>query len=309
MSRLLPAGLVVLVFFVIHGLSLTGCTKTNTVHDTTTLTLRDTITIRDTTVIKDTVIINDTLGNLSDGLIAYYNFNGGNLNDSSGHGNNIVFNNATPTVDRFGNPNNAYLFDGSTSYMTVKNSPSLNPNNITIYAIVKPFGFNYAPCHTSQIIGKLTQDPENGIYALRFGTLNSGNSCDIGAPPPDSTKEFFNGFFGDDIPQGTTAYLGPNANLYIQKGQWYTVIYTYDGKMAKLFINGALVDSLVTTVTLTPNPYDLYIGATPNPTFPYYLNGAIDEIRIYNKAITNQQVTCLNILKNKYLKIQNKLIY
>ena len=58
--------------------------------------------------------------NLKDGLMAYYNFNGGNLNDSSGLNNNIVFNNAVKTTDRFGKANNAYLFDGSSSYMQVQ---------------------------------------------------------------------------------------------------------------------------------------------------------------------------------------------
>ncbi|HEV8508760.1 MAG TPA: hypothetical protein VGQ53_25370, partial [Chitinophagaceae bacterium] len=69
------------------------------------------------------------------GLVAYYNFNGGSLNDGSGQGNNITFNSATQTSDRFGNPNNAYLFNGTSSYMQVPNSASLNPNNITMMAI------------------------------------------------------------------------------------------------------------------------------------------------------------------------------
>src|SRR5579862_887272 len=84
---------------------LAGCTKTKTVTvtDTTTVTIRDTITVQDTVIVTDTLL----LGNLTDGLIAYFNFNGGNLNDSSGNNNNIVFSSATPTADRFGNLNNA----------------------------------------------------------------------------------------------------------------------------------------------------------------------------------------------------------
>ena len=66
--------------FCICGSGLTSCTKTKTIHDTTTVTIHDTTTV----IIKDTAFINDTImSNITKGLIAYYNFNGGNLNDSS----------------------------------------------------------------------------------------------------------------------------------------------------------------------------------------------------------------------------------
>jgi len=64
-----------------------------------------------------------------------------------------------------------------------------------------------------------------------------------------------------------------------------------------------------TPITFTPNSNDIFIGKHENPLFPYYFNGVIDEIRIYNKAITNQQIGYLNILKTKYLKMSNRLIY
>ena len=54
--------------------------------------------------------------NLQDGLKAYYPFNS-NTNDESGNGNHGINNGATPTYDRFGNENSAYLFNGSSSYI------------------------------------------------------------------------------------------------------------------------------------------------------------------------------------------------
>ena len=53
-----------------------------------------------------------THAGLSDGLVAYYPFNG-NANDESGNGNNGTVNGATLTTDRFGKVNSAYSFDGS----------------------------------------------------------------------------------------------------------------------------------------------------------------------------------------------------
>jgi hypothetical protein len=96
-----------------------SCEKTNTYYDTTYLT------------VHDTTVVVDSIYDLTSGLVAYYNFTGGSLADSSGYNNNISFNNnATQTADRFGNANNAYLFDGTTSYMSVPNSPTLSPNTL-----------------------------------------------------------------------------------------------------------------------------------------------------------------------------------
>src|SRR5450631_2802647 len=85
---------------------------------------------------------------LSNGLVAWYSFNGGSLKDGSGNGNDIVSNNAVATSDRFGHANNAFLFNGTTSFMRVANSPSLNPSGvITMMAIIRINGFNTGSCH------------------------------------------------------------------------------------------------------------------------------------------------------------------
>ncbi|MEO7119472.1 MAG: hypothetical protein ABIY62_00160, partial [Ginsengibacter sp.] len=185
--------------FCFGGAGLSGCTKTNTVYDTTIVIIKDTVTL----TVKDTVTISDTeLSKITKGMIAYYNFNGGNLNDSSGNSNNIVFSNATPTADRFGNPNNAFLFDGNSSYMQVKNSASLNPNNITMYAIVKPMGYYQGTCHGNSILQKGYPDDVTGLYFLRFAPPNNGavSACSL---MPDTTKEQFYGVYGDNIPLGS----------------------------------------------------------------------------------------------------------
>ena len=48
---------------------------------------------------------------INDGLVAYYPFNG-NANDESGNGNHGIVDGAALSMDRFGNLNSAYLFDG-----------------------------------------------------------------------------------------------------------------------------------------------------------------------------------------------------
>jgi hypothetical protein len=72
----------------------------------------------------------------SEGLVAWYPFNG-NANDESGNGNNGTVNGATLTADRFGNANSSYYFSGNEE-IRITNSQIFNEltNTITISAWV-----------------------------------------------------------------------------------------------------------------------------------------------------------------------------
>ncbi|MGK5093982.1 hypothetical protein WDW89_18465 [Deltaproteobacteria bacterium TL4] len=77
---------------------------------------------------KPDLIWRDSSGNLkyslqsssipTNGLVAYYPFNG-NANDESGNWNNGTVNGATLTTDRHGNANKAYSFDGADDYINI----------------------------------------------------------------------------------------------------------------------------------------------------------------------------------------------
>src|SRR5438552_10965983 len=74
---------------------------------------------------------------LTNGLVAYYPFSG-NANDASGNGLNGTINGATLIQDRFGRPNSAYSFNGSSSYISFANTPTTQTNNWTISSWIKP---------------------------------------------------------------------------------------------------------------------------------------------------------------------------
>lgn len=266
--------------FILFNTSISSCNKSTVTHDTVTV------------VKHDTTVVVDSIYDITSGMVAYYNFNGGSLKDSSGYGNNISFNNATVTADRFGRPGNAYLFNGSSSYMQVPNSQSLNPDNITLVAIVKLNGFNADACHGNQILQKGNTDIEDGLYFLRIADWPSPCTA-----PLDTTQERAEAIYGDDNPQGA----GANANsdsVHIKTGTWYTLTYTYDGITAKLYINGLLKNSQPKSVAFTDNNFDLFIGTLGDPTHPFWFNGIIDEIRIYNRALPQGAVARLNKLEN-----------
>jgi Concanavalin A-like lectin/glucanases superfamily len=245
--------------------------------------------IHDTLIVRDTVTIIDSTCHLNDGLIAYYNFNNGSLKDSSGNNNHIIFNNATKTTDRLGRANNAYLFDGSTSYMQVKNSQTLNPANITMMATVKFNGFNQGQYHANQLFMKGFRDQELGIYGLR-AFASTGDCCSV---PGDTSKVIMEGYYGD---YGSTLYAA-DTTYFVRTNKWVTEVVTYDGVQSKIYVDGVLKNTVTGSPFFTINTNDLFIGKTENPAFPYWFKGVIDEIRIYNKALCADDVKQLSSLK------------
>lgn len=220
---------------------------------------------------------------LNKGLKAYYPFNG-NANDASGNNNNPVFNNATLTADRQGNPNSAYHFNGKDNFMRIPNKPSLNfANQITLSVMVRPTGFYYDICHASCILSKGGGNYNTGFYALRFddALFTNGQGCS-GDQLTDSIHHNFRG-------TGTTY---TTYEPYIKKDQWYSVVYTNDGATAKLYVDCDL-KYLVNFPETFINSEDLYIGKSNDPFFPFWLNGDLDEIRIYDRALNTDEIALL----------------
>jgi hypothetical protein len=73
------------------------------------------------------------MADLTDGLVAYYPFND-NANDESGNGNNGTAMGATLTTDRFGNPNSAFVFDGTNDYIALDDHYA-NGNSLAQFSV------------------------------------------------------------------------------------------------------------------------------------------------------------------------------
>jgi hypothetical protein len=219
--------------------------------------------------------------NINSGLMAYYPFNG-NANDSSGNNNNPSFNNATLTTDKFGNANSAYHFNGSNSYIRIPNSSTLNTSNKLSMAMwVRPTGFYAGTCHGNSVLMKGDGDNVSGKYLVRFDdAIYTGTNCNGGAPDPNHQL-----FYGSGIAN--------NYNSFIQQNQWYYVVITDDGVTTKLYINCELKSSAVSANINYTNSFDLFFGRNNTTQFPYWLNGDLDEIRLYNRAISQEEVSVL----------------
>lgn len=226
--------------------------------------------------------------NLASGLVAHYTFNG-NANDESSKNNNPIFNNTILTEDRFGNKNAAAYFNGKNSYIQIKNSSSLCPDEITLVALIKPMGFYNGLCYNNSILEKGAKDYLPGCYSLRYtaGEYTNGD-CHDG----DSAHQNFVGMVAAN--GGKTS-----SDIFVKPGTWYLVVYTYGKQSSKLYIDGEMITSFVTKNKIGKNKDDLFLGRKDNAQYPYWFNGVMDEIRIYNRTLSADEITELYEELNK----------
>lgn len=88
-------------------------------------------------------------------------------------------------------------------------------------------------------------------------------------------------------------------NTPLNEAQWYHVGATYDGATLRLFVNGSEVASSILTGAIAADATLLTIGRNPTGG-TFYFNGKIDEVRIFNVALTNTQFQ-----RMVYQEIQN----
>ena len=217
--------------------------------------------------------------NLNQGLLAYYPFNG-NANDASGNGNNgIPMNGVQLTTDRFGNPNSAYYFDGVSGYISVPNSTNLNPQNAFSIALY----FNPARNGTQNLIGKIAY---TGGVATQFQMAMDFNLYPgvlFGVNPAS------NGCTGVPL---NASYV--NTNSSIVPDQWYCVVGTFDNGIMKIYLDGILIQTInagFTNLNQCSNA-DIQIGKWWSGD-PLLYQGKIDDIRMYGRALTQDEVTAI----------------
>ena len=76
----------------------------------------------------------------------------------------------------------------------------------------------------------------------------------------------------------------------VRLNHWYSIVYTYDGSHSKIYVNGILVSEVTKSTTFNANLNPLFLCRNEDPNYPYYFNGIVDEIRIYNRALKATEV-------------------
>ncbi|MCD6311383.1 MAG: DUF2341 domain-containing protein, partial [Elusimicrobia bacterium] len=209
----------------------------------------------------------------SSGCVLMMHFNEGSgttINDTSGYGNNGALSASTGswTTGKFGN---AYNFNGFDEFVDCGDDTSLNITNaITIGAWVKLNELRWV----NSIIEK-GNEPINKIYWLYRGD--------------DETRHRWTFEFGDGTLRSTEYY---SEEIDLEK--WYYVIATFDTGDVKIYINGKKKkESISSIISLNTSGYNTLIGAYKSDSPTHFLNGAIDEVGIWNRALTAEEIAAM----------------
>ena len=208
----------------------------------------------------------------TNGLVGWWPFNG-NANDESGNGNNGVVNGATLTEDRNGVVNAAYSFDGVSNFIDVGNPVSMQ--NVTESYTQSGWAYYY-----DYSIGN------NGYTFISKRQDNSGNDWATAITRSDGSIIFF----ADDAYYTQAIWAQTNP---LSLNQWHFLTFVKSFESYSIYIDGSLVSSVVDSHVMDGSTNNLIIGA--QLAWPEYMKGSLDDIGIWNRALTDQEIQGLYI--------------
>lgn len=196
-----------------------------------------------------------------DGLVAYYPFNG-NAIDESGYGNNGIVSGASLTNDRFGNANSAYFFDRVNDFIQTPFDLKIEPGNTFTFS-----------CWFK------TENIEiSGIY---LGCGSGDNH--IGFGHYYTTRRLW-----ANVRNGTISDYSANTVLY--PNTWYHAVFVINGLNLSFYLNGQYDGGGTFNITANPSS-NARIGSRDDNWNIF--GGALDDIRIYNRALSQFDIQIL----------------
>ncbi len=154
----------------------------------------------------------------------------------------------------------------SGTYVDVGNNSALNPGSFTISAWAKP-----------------------GDFSGSYGYIYS-NARDCCGSYKGIEFRFVGNTLNVQIWNTTVASLSSNTSIP-NTSDWVLATATYDGSNLRLYINGVLDNTTATGLGVgTPASYNSAIGGMGMAPGTYTINGSLDEVRLYNRALSATEI-------------------
>jgi len=227
---------------------------------------------------------------LTDNIVGEWTFSG-NANDTSRSGNNLSVINANLTSDRFGNANSAYQFLGISSMVTGSYLTTTSHQNL-------PYGNQ----DFSVNMWASVQQPIAGDWRILFCN-NQWDNFQLGLGTDLYNTKRIQFFYGQGIPEISTEQLTWN------DGQWYMITVTGNNGVINFYrdgLNMATVDvssyeygnkgtgdNLNLSFGGRPDPSNINGNPFGQPTLDHPWMGNLDDIRIYNRALSSIEISTL----------------
>lgn len=210
----------------------------------------------------------DANDGLSRGLAAHFPFNG-SAQDVSGNGHDGIVEGANPTFDRNGNPESAYAFDGLNDRITFP-SPTefddiFNEGSYTFNVWFNKEGdsFGYENLFSHTLVAHDQRMSTSNNNELGWRTEYKGQRY-------WSTPDAFN------------------------DNEWTMATFVYDAgaRLIRMYVNGVLLSENVAD-NWEPVAHAYEIGDNSPSEFNRSWNGKIDDIRIYERALSESEINQL----------------
>jgi hypothetical protein len=200
----------------------------------------------------------------TNGILAWWGM--ADATDASSNGNTLTPFNLTPTTDRFGNANSAYSFNGTSSYLTRTS-----------------FGHTFTQGGSFSVSIWVKKANTSAGVAIMSGNTTSLNF--IWLVQSDATKAIF----GTNKQQSSWFWTNATTNYVLNEWEHYVGVYT--ANTMTFYRNGVLQGTTINTHTNVAQavlPFWIGRGVSGN-----YFTGSLDDIGIWNRAITPNEVAIL----------------
>ena len=231
----------------------------------------------------DVMTFSTLVNTLTTDLVASVSFTDQSLLDASGNSNHVkLVGSPTFTTDRTGKASSAILLNGSTDYFYMPDNATLNPSALSVSIWIKPTS-------VTRIMQIYNKSRFTDATAELYSSLIRPNTADPGSI-----------IINTDIKQDSNCQPGVGWQTFSFPGrpdlsQWHHVVMTYSGRSARMYFDNALLyskDDLPKNTLDTCPGGDLKFGAQWRD-LPNYFMGALDDIRIYKRALTASEVQAL----------------
>jgi hypothetical protein len=206
----------------------------------------------------------------TNGLVGWWPFNG-NANDESGNGNNGTVNGATLTTDRFGNVGKAYSF--SDDYIIINGSNTINfTDSLSIN-----LWYNNNQLNGGTYVSKHVSGTTNSSFVI----YNEGTT---GCGPVNYITNINNQIHFVNNP------------TFCDTANWHMLTLVFKKPILKMFIDGVLLDSVTNCNTIKSTSNPIILGGTSTTNSPFIGSGTnafLDDIGIWNQALTDQEISDL----------------
>jgi hypothetical protein len=231
------------------------------------------------------VLLSDTVSlAVTDGLVGWWkidNVKDGKVVDSSGKGNDGEIVGICEQTEGFVGSGGLKITNGG---LKIADSPSLHPARFTIAMWVKWADGQGALARLLQ----LGNDNKESIVIL-----GGGGASDSGP----SANVFYFTMFGSSTGEGADSFAVKAPGVF-EGGKWRHLAAIYDGSDMLLYVDGEVVGKKtigdVKLFGVEGNP--LAIGCRP-PNMDRAFNGVVDDVRMYNKALSAEDVRKLYVWK------------